>query len=471
MAGLLDYGQPDPLTLGLLGFSQAISTPRSRGGGVAAALGAFPAGQMQAAEMQRARQQDMLRQQLAQAQIGNYQAEADMRKRRAEQEAATAAAIRQATQGAMVQTPGSLGGGVTPGSEQGRMLLEQFGDDPQFAMQGLPGMNAALNTVGPQQQVQAPGMRFDPEEFARRLEAGGMPLEAAEYRKKLAPPDQKRYVVNGNLVTEDGRPVFTAPDKPPQVAPTELERLQTLRARMQPGDPRIAEVDGAIRKATQFAPVASNNVTVVNRQETEEAKEVGKFFGAQYADIQKAGMQAQQKINNLERLDQLLTGITTGALTPTITSITSYAESLGIKIDPKLGAKQAAEALSNELALQARNPAGGAGMPGAMSDADRQFLQNIVPGLSKSAEGNRLIIETTRRLAQRDRDVARLAAEYRKKNGGMNEGFYEVLQQFATTNPLFAGMRPAATSSTDGRTVSGTIGQPSVQDLLNKYSR
>jgi hypothetical protein len=96
MAGLLDYGQPDPLTLGLLGFSQAISTPRSRGGGVAAALGAFPAGQMQAAEMQRQREQDMLRQQLQQAQIGKYQFDMGTSRATSEQAAAQAAAQAQA---------------------------------------------------------------------------------------------------------------------------------------------------------------------------------------------------------------------------------------------------------------------------------------------------------------------------------------------------------------------------------------
>jgi hypothetical protein len=258
MAGLLDYDKPDPLTLGLLGFSQAISTPRSRGGGVAAALGAFPAGQMQAAQMQRRREQDALRQQLAQAQVDNYRSEAEARKRRAEQEAATAAAIRQATQGAMVQSPGSLGGGVTPGSEQGRMLLEQFGDDPQFAMQGLPGLNAALNTVGPQQQVQAPGMRFDPEEFARRLEASGMPLEAAEYRKKLMGEDKTSVVAPGSaLVSSRGEVRFSNPAPPKEVPQPEIVRLMKARDALPLGDPQRAVLDDVINKARRDRPLVS----------------------------------------------------------------------------------------------------------------------------------------------------------------------------------------------------------------------
>lgn len=106
MAGLLDYDRPDPLTLGLLGFSQAISTPRSRGGGVAAALGAFPAGQMQAAEMRRKMEADELRKQLAQAQMENYRAASDERKASAEErraQLAQALAMQEGRQGVLAQ--------------------------------------------------------------------------------------------------------------------------------------------------------------------------------------------------------------------------------------------------------------------------------------------------------------------------------------------------------------------------------
>ena len=37
---------------------------------------------------------------------------------------------------------------------------------------------------------------------------------------------------------------------------------------------------------------------------------------------------------------------------------------------------------------------------------DRKFLQNIVPGLSKTPQGNKMLIETQRRLAPRDQEVA-----------------------------------------------------------------
>lgn len=74
MPGLLDGrgGFDDPLTMGLLGASQAFLTPVSQGGGLGAAFGAFPAAQ-QAAEQRR------MRELLQMAQMGNLQSETEYR--------------------------------------------------------------------------------------------------------------------------------------------------------------------------------------------------------------------------------------------------------------------------------------------------------------------------------------------------------------------------------------------------------
>ena len=50
-----------------------------------------------------------------------------------------------------------------------------------------------------------------------------------------------------------------------------------------------------------------------------------------------------------------------------------------------------------EFALELRNPSGGAGMPGAMSDADRNFLASIPPSLANTKEGRALIANSIER--------------------------------------------------------------------------
>jgi hypothetical protein len=79
-------------------------------------------------------------------------------------------------------------------------------------------------------------------------------------------------------------------------------------------------------------------------------------------------------------------------------------------------------------------------MPGALSDKDREFLASMVPGIEKTPEGRKQILDTAKRLAKRQQEVSKLAREYRKKNGSMDEGFYEVLEDFSSKNPLFGNL-------------------------------
>lgn len=213
--------------------------------------------------------------------------------------------------------------------------------------------------------------------------------------------------------------------------PTDFERTAQM-AGLSPEQTQAAARQRLVKETTH-AP----GTQVIMTQEREESKAVGKGFGEQFMDIQKSGLDAGGKIARFDRLGQLLDGVSTGKLTPTTTQIAALAQSVGLNIDDKLPAKQAAEALSNEIALQLRNPSGGAGMPGALSDKDREFLVGMTPGIAKTPEGNRLIIETAKKLAKREQEVAKIAREYRKKNGGLDEGFYDELAAYSEKNPLF----------------------------------
>lgn len=280
-----------------------------------------------------------------------------------------------------------------------------------------------IQTLPPDQQQVA---RMMPQEFAKTM------LPQAPKLETIFTPqgqEQKAWVRGPGF---EPQPVGGAKQAP---MPWEYEPDGQGGFRMKPG---------VLSAKTQVAQAGAGRNNVVFKQEGEESKTVGKFFGDQYAEIQKAGIDAYGKVNRLSRMEQLLSGLETGKFTPAMTEVKSALDSLGIKIDPNLGSAQAAQALSNELALQMRNPSGGAGMPGAMSDADRNFLSATVPGLAKTPGGNRQLIETAKRLAQRDQQVAQMAREYRKQNGHLDEGFYQQLQQFSEANPLFRDMGAAS---------------------------
>lgn len=167
--------------------------------------------------------------------------------------------------------------------------------------------------------------------------------------------------------------------------------------------------------------------------------ERSKGFVKQAEELRAGWQKANSSLQNLDRLETLLSdpNIAKGAMADTLSGMKNLAASFGVDIKG-LPAEQAITALTNEMALQARNPAGGAGMPGAMSDQDRSFLANMQPGLSKSPEGRKMIIQTMRKLAERERDIAKMANEYERKNGRLDANFERELYEFAEKNPLFS---------------------------------
>jgi hypothetical protein len=232
----------------------------------------------------------------------------------------------------------------------------------------------------------------------------------------------------GEQATNDAMAKFMALPKPQQT-PAMAARL-------------AREAGPGVSPRTVYESIKELNpslVTINNKQETAESQKVGEGFGTEYADLQKSAITATNQLSKLDRMEQLLQGVQTGKLAPAMTQIQALGDSLGFKVDPSLGAKQALEAMSNEIALTLRNPAGGAGMPGALSDKDREFLSSMTPGLGKTNEGNALIIKTAKALNQRSQVVAKMARDYRKQHGHFDEGFYDELQAYSDAHPLFAG--------------------------------
>lgn len=178
-------------------------------------------------------------------------------------------------------------------------------------------------------------------------------------------------------------------------------------------------------------------VEVNTKQETAEAAAVGKALGEQFNSTQTSASAAQTKLTKLARMEQLLEGVKTGGLVPTFTQLENIAETFGIKVNKNLGARQAFTALASEVALTLRSTGEGAGMPGQLSNQDREFLVGMTPNLAQTPEGNKLIIETAKKLAKREIEIGKLARDYRKKHGSLDPGFYDEAQQYADANPLF----------------------------------
>lgn len=178
------------------------------------------------------------------------------------------------------------------------------------------------------------------------------------------------------------------------------------------------------------------NVSMAGEKEYE--KQSAKDFAEMNRDMIKGAQSARMKIGTLTRLDQLLSdpSIYTGTGAQQLLTAKKLAKAIGVDVGDVSG-PEAIQAIGNQFALELRNPSGGAGMPGAMSDKDREFLQASVPGLGQTPEGNRKIIDYMKRVAQRSIDVERLRQDYVKNNRRLDEGFYRELERYSDANPLF----------------------------------
>jgi hypothetical protein len=333
----------------------------------------------------------------------------------------------------------------------------------QMAMAGNaqpgPTMQAAAKAQPPIAQL-FPGQDINalreyatafPEQFSRTV---GERLTAKPPDGYTLGPDQVRYDASGKVIAR-------GPER--AAKPTEFQQAM-IDAGYTPGTPEYkkAAADYVARKGLPMQ--VTNQVDL--KQENEEAKVVGKNFGEIYTGLVNAEMRAPSQIGKLDRLDALLsktyTGLGAEQVQAASKALKAAGDAAGVNtsgLSEKIGAAEAATALANEMALELRNPAGGAGMPGAMSDSDRDFLKTMTPGMATTPEGRKQIVETRRRLIRREQQVAKMARDYRKKNGSLNEGFFDELAAFSEKNPLFADMKPA-----EGPAASGNNPYSSMSD-------
>lgn len=174
---------------------------------------------------------------------------------------------------------------------------------------------------------------------------------------------------------------------------------------------------------------------------------IGDYDDARKAntEMQGSGLQARTGMAQTNRLGQLLDQVNTGRFTSSTQEIKQMAKGLGVNLEA-LGVKddtapaQAAQALTGQLALALRNPSQGAGMPGAMSDADRQFLTKMVPGLETTPEGRKLMVEYSTKMYQRQIEMAKIANDFMRSGEAKKDpnALYQKLQDYADKNPLFS---------------------------------
>jgi hypothetical protein len=183
----------------------------------------------------------------------------------------------------------------------------------------------------------------------------------------------------------------------------------------------------------------------IGPQETAGAKGMGEGYSKQYFVIQDAGNAAADNINNVQVLGQTLADPTvyTGAGGETVAWMKNVGQSLGFNVTGVDGA-QVAQSLSSQMTMRMRNPDSGGGLPGSVSNQDRQWLQKIPPNLQDTKQTIARKVEIITKLEQRKADIASLAAEYAANNptGQLDVGWERAKKQWVDAHPLFANEPP-----------------------------
>jgi len=169
------------------------------------------------------------------------------------------------------------------------------------------------------------------------------------------------------------------------------------------------------------------------------AEEMAKLHAKTYDTLRTNAAAADAMVDQLDAIEGALKqGIQTGVAGDALQWTRKLGVALGISDARKAAAGELADSIGNKLALMVRGGGGeSGGMPGAMSDADREFLRATVPGLTKTPEGNRQLIAIMRAVAQRNRQIHEMAVDYATTHDGqLDAGFDKTVREYIKSNPL-----------------------------------
>ncbi|MGE8691087.1 MAG: hypothetical protein ACN6PJ_28345 [Achromobacter sp.] len=459
--GLLG-GASNPAAQGLLAAGLGLLAG-SRGGNAAAALGTSGLAGLQA--FQQAQSAGDMRA-YRQAQIRKIEQDTEKNSRiMAALGRITGGGTMLAPGGAPADSPGAAGpllAGAVPAGSPG--LLGGAAPAGGGAGGGGAGFNLTLPDVIALKAMGGPDL-FEAYKYATdgiKREAGASyrnPLTGAmEYTPRVGEGMELVYGANGPMVraipgytasnaaakgaeadaqarANAGYDLVDVPDgRGGSVKMSRADALQRLGGTPPPGQ----NARGAPAPGDRFGRTSSSADQAFEKSLAEASAET-------YNTMQKAGLNADKQIASYQRIGTLLDGFSGSSLSGVGMSGAKLLNAIGLEVDPNLGAKEAAVAIGNQLALQLRDPANGGGMPGAMSDADRNFLMQSVPGLNQTDEGRKQLINYQVRVLERNKDIAQFSRKWRQKYGRLDsldptgQDFGSALAAWTAANPLFGG--------------------------------
>lgn len=257
------------------------------------------------------------------------------------------------------------------------------------------------------------------------------PEQAAEFLSKIMTAkagDPKVVGAGGALVSPDGSVLYTNP-RPEGDLPGDLRAVLWASG----VDPDRMTPEQRSRILDRYQQLAKSRASQVNidTQPKQEQKGLTAIDIDQYEGITKDATLAESRLNSLAVMEGLLNdGMQTSKFDALLHPLRNYAAGVGLANAENAGQQELFRGLANKIALEMKG-----GLTGHMSDRDIIFLQNQAPQLGNTVEGNRLIIEVLRRVAQRQIELADEADKFYQQNGTMT-GWRAHRRAWAKANPI-----------------------------------
>lgn len=194
------------------------------------------------------------------------------------------------------------------------------------------------------------------------------------------------------------------------------------------------------------------------------AGQMGIDFAKDYQGIRASAKNAQDLMGQYDLVQKALdAGLETGATADAVNSARKIGLAMGLDVDEKkIQGAELIKSVANQMALTMRNPESGMGMPGSLSDKDISFLKQANVGIDTTTGGNRLLIDTYKRVQQRRIEISKLANAYVKKHGQLDAEFADTVTAFNEANPMFEDMEiPGSDKDKPDK----------VQSLVDKYRK
>lgn len=335
----------------------------------------------------------------------------------------------------MPAVPGSYDAFLT------RAMQSQFPEYQKIGMQGMVESAQAQAKQAQQAQLTNQYMQILQNSTPQQAIAAGVPADFVQ--KYMEAPNYGRAKVNYKDVGGQLVPVDEYGNTPSGIAPISKTGNPFSDILVRDANGQIVQNAPLVGAKTEIAragkPIVNVDARNFNTQESEQSKAYGKSLGEIRSNITQAGYDANSKMAQLNRMEQLLGSLDAGGrAAPLMADVASVAASMGIKLDPKLGAKEAAQSLAIEMASNMRQPG-----TGPMTDKDFDNFLRRVPDLSKTPAGRQEITKTMRAALQRDVAAAKFARDYAKSNNGViDDNFFDAMANFYQENPVVTPALP-----------------------------